>query len=108
MNIGYENQGLHLPDQLVAMTWWFCTARRWRMMAAFELNEKIAMPQRLLLFFALTVLLITMPTGCAEWRRNAYEGLRQREEILKPPGQPERTAPPPDYDTYRKEKPSSP
>ncbi len=47
-------------------------------------------------------------TGCADWERNAYEGLRKREEILTRPGDPERTAPLPDYDTYRKENPTSP
>lgn len=44
-------------------------------------------------------------TGCAGWERNAYEGLRKRDEILTRPGDPERTAPLPDYEAYRKEKP---
>jgi hypothetical protein len=52
--------------------------------------------------FALAAVLLT---GCANWERGVYEGLRKRDEISTPPGQPERTAPPPDYDTYRKEKP---
>lgn len=55
------------------------------------------------------LVLLTLPggllTGCTEWERNAYEGLRTRDEMQKPPGQVERTAPPPDYDTYKKEKP---
>jgi len=63
------------------------------------------MPKRLVAFLALAILASSLLAGCAEWKRGVYEGLRTREEILKPPGQPERTAPPPDYDTYRKEKP---
>ncbi|HNA30894.1 MAG TPA: hypothetical protein PLQ64_10075 [Thiobacillaceae bacterium] len=53
------------------------------------------------------VLLALAPllTACADWERGAYEGLRKRDEILTQPGQPERTAPLPDYDRYRKEKP---
>lgn len=54
---------------------------------------------------ALLTLAATLLTGCADWERGAYEGLRKREEILTQPGQPERTAPLPDYDTYKKEKP---
>lgn len=55
--------------------------------------------------FIVWALATPLLTGCAEWERNVYEGLRNRDEILQPPGQPERTAPPPDYDTYKKEKP---
>lgn len=53
----------------------------------------------------LLALLALLATGCADWERGAYEGLRKREEITTLPGQPERTAPPQDYDTYKKEKP---
>lgn len=63
------------------------------------------MIQRLVPLLVLATLAGGLLTGCAEWERNAYEGLRTRDEIQKPPGQPERTAPPPDYDTYKKEKP---
>jgi len=63
------------------------------------------MSRRPIPLLALATLATSLLTGCAGWERNAYEGLRTREEILKPPGQPERTAPPPDYDTYKKEKP---
>jgi hypothetical protein len=63
------------------------------------------MPKRPIPLLPLLALASGLLTGCAEWERNAYEGLRTRDEILKPPGQPERTAPPPDYDTYKKEKP---
>ena len=63
------------------------------------------MPKRFVALLALALLASGPLAGCAEWKRSAYEGLRTREEMLKPPGQPERTAPPPDYDTYRKEKP---
>lgn len=63
------------------------------------------MGKRLVPLLALAALAVGLLTGCAGWERNAYEGLRTRDEIQKPPGQPERTAPPPDYDTYKKEKP---
>jgi hypothetical protein len=55
--------------------------------------------------FSPYILVAILLAGCADWQRGAYEGLRKREEIMTPPGLPERTAPPPDYDTYRKEKP---
>jgi len=45
-------------------------------------------------------------TGCAEWERSAYEGLRTRDAMERTPGQVERTAPPPDYDAYKKERES--
>lgn len=54
---------------------------------------------------ALSVFALLLLAGCADWERGAYEGLRKREEILTQPGQPERTAPLPDYDKYKKEKP---
>jgi hypothetical protein len=53
----------------------------------------------------LLILATVTLAGCADWERGAYEGLRKRDEILTQPGQPERTAPLPDYDTYKKEKP---
>lgn len=53
----------------------------------------------------LLVLAAVTLAGCAGWERGAYEGLRKRDEILTQPGQPERSAPLPDYDTYKKEKP---
>jgi len=63
------------------------------------------MPKRLIPLLVLVSLAVGLLSGCANWERNAYEGLRTRDEMQKPPGQPERTAPLPDYDTYRKEKP---
>lgn len=44
-------------------------------------------------------------TGC-DPNRGIYEGLRKQDELRsQQPAQPERTAPLPDYDTYKKEKP---
>lgn len=63
------------------------------------------MSTRLILPLALAALAGGQLSGCAEWERNAYEGLRTWDEMQKPPGQPERTAPPPDYDVYKNEKP---
>jgi hypothetical protein len=61
------------------------------------------MPYRHLALAALAAILLA---GCADWHRNVYEGLRKRDEIRRQnPGLPERTAPPPDYDRYKKEKP---
>jgi len=54
---------------------------------------------------ALAALATALLAGCADWERGAYEGLRKRDEIMTQPGQPERSAPLPDYDTYKKEKP---
>ncbi len=57
-------------------------------------------------FLALTALATILLAGCADWHRNVYDGLRKRDEIRRQhEGLPERTAPPPDYDTYKKERP---
>ncbi len=65
-----------------------------------------------LILQAVLITLITLAssllTGCAEWQRGAYEGLRTRDAMDRTPGQVERTAPPPDYDTYKKERESGP
>lgn len=51
------------------------------------------------------VLLLTVlgvVSGCANWERNTYEGIRQQQSVPKPGADKPATSLP-DYDTYQKE-----
>jgi hypothetical protein len=58
---------------------------------------KMDLVKRVLLMSVLVVV-----SGCANWERNTYEGIREQQSVPKP-GTDKPATSLPDYDTYQKE-----